>query len=375
MRGSVHDASPRGGSRPPILGVSSINVRSVASGVPDALPGARLRRRAPLRRHALAVRERRAPAGRAASRRLLRALPLRRVRGIARALLTHDELDHAPVVGAPSGEKFWEPLTGRIAGDSGEELREAAASHVRRGDWPWLFWCAEERCRKPLFPSEIRFAARRDDRVGIAVVCSACERASLNVVTPWHLDVPFFHDRAVEAMRPPAAQPRQRTLRRRARRRAAARARAALAGYAAPARRRCAAASGVRASTTRSLPRRLASYSASSADAKSEAESPPSAERRDARRARDAQPVGEAQLAQPGDHARGRRRGRALVAAHEQHELLAAEARGDVGVARGAPQRPRRPVAAPRCRAAWPWRSLTCLKSSRSSITSETSPP
>ena len=36
-----------------------------------------------------------------------------------------------------------------------------------------------------------------------------------------------------------------------------------------------AAASGRRASTTRSLPRRFASYSASSADAKSEAESPP----------------------------------------------------------------------------------------------------
>jgi hypothetical protein len=113
------------------------------------------------------------------------------------ALLTHAELDHAPVVGT-SCEPFWEPLTGRIAGDAGDELREAAASRVRRGDWPWLFWCAEERCRKPLFPSEIRFAARRDERVGIAVVCSACERASLNVVTPWHLDVPFFHDRAVE---------------------------------------------------------------------------------------------------------------------------------------------------------------------------------
>jgi hypothetical protein len=113
------------------------------------------------------------------------------------ALLTHNELDHAPVVGLTS-EPFWEPLTGRIAGDAGDELREAAASRVRRGDWPWLFWCAEERCRKPLFPSEIRFAARRNDRVGIAVVCSGCARASLNVVTPWHLDVPFFHDRAVE---------------------------------------------------------------------------------------------------------------------------------------------------------------------------------
>jgi hypothetical protein len=115
------------------------------------------------------------------------------------ALLTHDELDHAPVVGPTAGDAFWEPLTGRIGGTAGDELREAAASRVRRGDWPWLFWCAEEGCRKPLFPSEIRFAARRDDRVGIAVVCSACESASLNVVTAWHLDVPFFHDRAVEA--------------------------------------------------------------------------------------------------------------------------------------------------------------------------------
>ena len=38
------------------------------------------------------------------------------------ALLTHEELDHAPVVGPPTGEQFWEPLTGRIAGDTGEEL-------------------------------------------------------------------------------------------------------------------------------------------------------------------------------------------------------------------------------------------------------------
>ena len=138
--------------------------------------------------------------GRPASGRLLRASPVRRVRRIARrAADARRARPRARGGRRPPGEPFWEPLTGRIAGDAGEELREAAASHVRRGDWPWLFWCAEERCRKPLFPSEIRFAARRDDRVGIAVVCSACERASLNVVTPWHLDVPFFHDRAVEA--------------------------------------------------------------------------------------------------------------------------------------------------------------------------------
>ena len=162
------------------------------------------------------------------------------------------------MVGTPAGDAFWEPLTGRIAGDAGDELREAAASHVRRGDWPWLFWCAEERCRKPLFPSEIRFAARRDDRIGIAVVCSACERASLNVVSPWHLDVPFFHDRAVEASdrlltsldasrftaELAGAPLRERALRQ---------------DLQAVRRMRCASAGAARATTTRSLPRRLAS--------------------------------------------------------------------------------------------------------------------
>ena len=83
------------------------------------------------------------------------------------------------------------------------------------------------------------------------------------------------------------------------------------------------------------MPRRLASYSASSADAKSEAESPPSASAATPAEQVTRKPVGEAQLAQSGDHACGGSRGRALVAADEQHELLAAEARGDVGVARG----------------------------------------
>ena len=99
--------------------------------------------------------------------------------------------------------------------------------------------------------------------------------------------------------------------------------------------RRRAATSGRRASTTRSLPRRLASYNASSADENSEAESPPSASAATPAEHVTRSPSREAQLAQPGDDACGGCRGRALVAADEQHELLAAEARGDVGVARG----------------------------------------
>ena len=57
--------------------------------------------------------------------------------------------------------------------------------------------------------SRSAFAARRDDRAGTAVVCSACERVmrSLNVVTPCaRIDVPSFHDRVAArggADRPP----------------------------------------------------------------------------------------------------------------------------------------------------------------------------
>ena len=200
------------------------------------------------------------------------------------------------MIGAPTGEPFWEPLTGRIAGDAGDELREAAASHVRRGDWPWLFWCAEEGCRKPLFPSEIRFAARRDERVGIAVVCSDCERASLNVVTPWHLDVPFFHDRAVEAS-DRRTRPRRRPLRRRPRGGTAARARAALAarpcGVALGHRRRAARHDDAVLAAPLGLVERLVGRREQRGRVAA------LAERRDAGRTRHLQTAGEAQVRSP----------------------------------------------------------------------------
>ena len=42
------------------------------------------------------------------------------------ALAPHDELDHAPLAGALA-VSFWDPMTGRIAGDLGYELAQAAA--------------------------------------------------------------------------------------------------------------------------------------------------------------------------------------------------------------------------------------------------------
>ena len=67
---------------------------------------------------------------------------------------THDELDYAPFVpSAPGG--FWDPLTGRIGGSLGDELAQAAADRLRRGVWPWSFWCSAEERMRPGYPSAL----------------------------------------------------------------------------------------------------------------------------------------------------------------------------------------------------------------------------
>src|SRR6266566_2540452 len=50
-------------------------------------------------------------------------------------LLTHGDLDCARL----------EP--------AGGELRELAALHIRRGEWPWSFFCYPEARPRPVFPS------------------------------------------------------------------------------------------------------------------------------------------------------------------------------------------------------------------------------
>ena len=91
------------------------------------------------------------------------------------ALAPHDELDHAPLA-ATVEISFWNPMTGRVEGDLGHELSQAAADRLRRGQWPLSFWCSAEQRLQPGYPSSLRFVAKHDTLVGVAVTCT-CGRA------------------------------------------------------------------------------------------------------------------------------------------------------------------------------------------------------
>lgn len=112
------------------------------------------------------------------------------------ALVTHDRLDWEPL-GTESTETFTNLLTGRrelLA----TELVEHATQQLRRGSWPWLFWCHPESALRPGFPSSLRFITPEHDhgsgRVGTLVRCATCARHTVNFVTPEHLDVPWHND-------------------------------------------------------------------------------------------------------------------------------------------------------------------------------------
>lgn len=114
-------------------------------------------------------------------------------------LLPHDELDWAPL-GTGTAETFTDLLTGRrelLA----TELAEQATDHLRRGRWPWTFWCHPESAVRPGFPSSLRFVTDEhehgDERVGVLVRCFSCSRHTVNIVTRDHLDVPWHSDRRI----------------------------------------------------------------------------------------------------------------------------------------------------------------------------------
>jgi hypothetical protein len=109
-------------------------------------------------------------------------------------LVTHEELDWAPL-GLDAGA-FLNLMTARLE-PVGTELGELAAIRIRRGEWPWSFFCYPEERPRPVFPSSFTLLTATDGTVGLAVRCPSCRRLSLNLVSQPHVDVPFHNDREV----------------------------------------------------------------------------------------------------------------------------------------------------------------------------------
>jgi hypothetical protein len=106
-------------------------------------------------------------------------------------LVTDDDLDWAPL--GLGGGVFYNLMTARL--DSlADELSEHAAERIREGAWPWSFFCYPEDRPRPVFPSAFFLLAPGEGSLGVAVRCPVCDRASLNLVSREHVDVPFHND-------------------------------------------------------------------------------------------------------------------------------------------------------------------------------------
>jgi hypothetical protein len=125
------------------------------------------------------------------------------------ALVTHDELDWAPLAGADA--TFLNLMTAQIE-PAREELLDVAATRIRAGEWPWSFFCYPEERSRPVFPSAFRVLSPGEERVGVAVECPACTRTSVNVVTRPHVDVPFYNDSQVGVVEHIFAADREHTI-------------------------------------------------------------------------------------------------------------------------------------------------------------------
>lgn len=109
-------------------------------------------------------------------------------------LVTHDDLDWAPL-GTGERRPFLNLMTSQLD-DAGDELGDLAARRIAAGRWPWSFFCYPEERPRPVFPSSFALLAPGEARglVGIAVRCPVCERVSVNLVSPEHVDLPFHND-------------------------------------------------------------------------------------------------------------------------------------------------------------------------------------
>jgi len=111
-----------------------------------------------------------------------------------RGLVSHDELDWAPL-GGDAGP-FLDLMTSRV-GDAGTDLHDVAATRLKAGEWPWSFYCYPEARPRPVFPSSFVAVAPGERAYGLAIRCPACHALSVNLVTQPHVDLPFWNDASV----------------------------------------------------------------------------------------------------------------------------------------------------------------------------------
>jgi hypothetical protein len=109
-------------------------------------------------------------------------------------LVPDDELDWAPL-GLGEGQ-FVNLMTARLE-PAATELGDLAARQIQAGEWPWSFFCYPEGRPRPVFPSSFFVLAPGDRSLGLAVHCPACSKASVNLVSPEHVDLPFHNDAEV----------------------------------------------------------------------------------------------------------------------------------------------------------------------------------
>jgi hypothetical protein len=124
-------------------------------------------------------------------------------------LVSHDDLDVAPLGG--DGSVYLNLMTSRLD-DVGAELREAAATRVKAGEWPWSFFCFPEGRPRPVFPSSFVAIAPGARMHGLAVRCPACSALSVNLVSQAHVDLPFWNDARVGVVEHVFAEDAFRTL-------------------------------------------------------------------------------------------------------------------------------------------------------------------
>jgi hypothetical protein len=124
-------------------------------------------------------------------------------------LVTHEELDWAPLAGSDSA--FLNLMTARLE-PVADDLLDLAARRIQAGAWPWSFFCYPEERPRPVTPSAFRVLCGGQNELGLAVECPGCAHTSVNVVSHEHVDVPFYNDRRVGVVEHIFALDRERAL-------------------------------------------------------------------------------------------------------------------------------------------------------------------